>query len=126
MLTVARLTTALILTLQQIGGLKLLKMATSFEKLFKPVLCKGNPIREIGFKADSISEISGIPVIRLHLGNPSTPQFPETKAAMIQSVNTRISGYGPHPGVSHRITHRISPYPTVSPFRKIRIGRVFQ
>lgn len=69
-----------------------------FESIFKPVLSKGNPIREIGFEADKITETLGIPVVRLHLGNPSTAQFDQTKNAMIESISTRVSGYGPHPG----------------------------
>ena len=71
---------------------------SSFEAIFKPVLRKGNPIRDIGKAADKIAIEMNIPVIRLHLGNPSTEQFEETKQAMVQSVMTRPGGYGPHPG----------------------------
>lgn len=73
-------------------------MSDCFEEMFKPILRKGNPIREIGQAADHISTYANVPVIRLHLGNPSTEQFEATKEAMVQSVLTRPGGYGPHPG----------------------------
>ena len=72
--------------------------AASFEALFKPVLGRGNPIRAIGEAADRVSAAENVPVIRLHLGNPSTAQFAETKDAMLKSMASRVSGYGPHPG----------------------------
>ena len=71
-----------------------------FSDLFKPVLRKGNPIREIGLAADKIAKDANVPVIRLHLGNPATEQFAETKQAMVASVMTRPGGYGPHPGTT--------------------------
>lgn len=71
---------------------------SSFEDGFKAVLLRGNPIREIGAEADRIALSLGIPVVRLHLGNPSTTQFAETKEAMLKSISSRVSGYGPHPG----------------------------
>jgi len=73
-------------------------MSNQFEAIFKPVLKKGNPIRDIGKAADQVAIKSNLPVIRLHLGNPSTEQFEETKQAMVNSVMTRPGGYGPHPG----------------------------
>ncbi len=73
-------------------------MDDRFEQMFKPVLRKGNPIREIGQAADIIAKQANVPVIRLHLGNPSTEQFEATKQAMVHSVMTRQGGYGPHPG----------------------------
>jgi aspartate/methionine/tyrosine aminotransferase len=73
-------------------------MSNEFENIFKPILRKGNPIRDIGKAADKITQETTIPVIRLHLGNPSTEQFDETKLAMVQSIMTRSGGYGPHPG----------------------------
>ena len=73
-------------------------MSSLFEDLFKPVLRKGNPIREIGLLADKITMEANVPVIRLHLGNPSTEQFEETKQAMVASILSRPGGYGPHPG----------------------------
>lgn len=73
-------------------------MSQQFEDIFKPILRKGNPIREIGLAADQIAAAAHVPVIRLHLGNPSTEQFAQTKLAMTQSVMTRSGGYGPHPG----------------------------
>jgi len=70
----------------------------AFAAQFKPILRKGNPIREIGKAADTIANRYQVPVIRLHLGNPSTEQFEVTKLAMVDSVLTRQGGYGPHPG----------------------------